>query len=71
MASKLGMTALQEAYSRELKRTSGRGCTFAYVGGGWYTMRLEGDCVTQRQRWQRGDIERALARLSEREGEVK
>ena len=66
MEPKQSVQAIQTDYSGELKRTTGRGCTFAYSGGGWYTMRLDGDCVQQRQRWQRWAIERALMTLQTR-----
>ena len=66
MEPKQSVQASQAEYSRELKRTSGRGCTFAYIGGGWYAVRLDGDCVQQRQRWQRRTIERALMVLQTR-----
>ena len=66
MEQKQSVQAIQTKYSRELKRTTGRGCTFAYSGGGWYTMRFDGDCVQQRQRWQRRAIEKALMMLQTR-----
>lgn len=67
------LKAVMAEYSQELKRTTGKGCSFAYCGGGWYALHLEGKADPVGSRWQRKKIERALDILRARpdfEGEA-
>lgn len=66
MAEQGTLPVWQEAYIREVRRTSGKGVRFAACGGGWYALYFDGDTSALKQRVRRSDIVSRTALLQTR-----